>query len=124
MYLSCVQSVNYLKSRPDWNGETLVVTGGRQGGQHTLGLCGRRPDDITAALAIVPAACDMYGPSIGRASGFPVWWNQTWGGRDAEKVHQASKYYDPCYFASRIKCPVLVGLGLHDDLAPPSSVFA
>jgi cephalosporin-C deacetylase-like acetyl esterase len=124
MYLSCVQSIAYLKSRPDWNGKTIVVTGGSQGGQQTIAVAALCPQDVTAAIALVPAACDMWAPSIGRASGFPVWWDQTWGGRDANKVRESSKYYDPSNFAPRIKCPVLVGVGLHDDLAPPSSVFA
>jgi cephalosporin-C deacetylase-like acetyl esterase len=124
MYLSCVQGLQYVQSRPDWNGKTMVVMGQSQGGQQTIALAGLHPDGITAAMPFVPAACDMYAPSIGRASGFPVWWNQTWGDRDAKKVREASKYYDPCNFASRIKCPVLTGTGLQDDLAPPASVLA
>jgi cephalosporin-C deacetylase len=124
MYLSCVQALQYLQARPDWNGKTLVVMGASQGGQQTIATAALHPQGITAVFPLVPAACDMYAPSIGRASGFPVWWNQTWGNRDANKVHEASKYYDPCNFAGRIKCPVLIGTGLHDDAAPPSSVLA
>ena len=42
MYLSCYQAVEYLRSRPDWDGKTLVVAGASQGGQQTL---------VSAALA-------------------------------------------------------------------------
>jgi cephalosporin-C deacetylase len=45
-------------------------------------------------------------------------------GKDPEKVHHASEYYDPANFAPRINCPVLVGLGLLDEVAAPSSIFA
>ena len=122
MYLSCVRALEYLKSRPDWDGKTLVVHGTSQGGQQAL--AGLKPDDVTAVLPFLPAACDMLAPEVGRASGFPNWYVQTWGGRDAKKVRDASRYYDPVNFARRIKCPALIGLGLHDDLAPPSSVLA
>jgi cephalosporin-C deacetylase len=124
MYGACVQALHYLKSRPDWDGKTIVLTGQSQGGQQTLALAGLCPDEVSAAITLVPAACDMLAPNVGRASGFPVWWNQTWGGRDADKVHETSRYFDPINFAMRIKCPVLVAYGLHDDLAPPSSVLA
>ena len=124
MYLSCVQAMKYLKSRPDWNGKTFIVMGGSQGGQQTLMLAGLCPNDVTAALAVVPAASDMLAPEVGRASGFPNWYFNT-AGKDPKKVHEASRYYDPANFARNIKCPVLVALGLHDEeLAPPSSILA
>jgi cephalosporin-C deacetylase len=124
MYLSCVQAMEYLKSRPDWNGKTLVVMGQSQGGQQTLMLAGLCPNDVTAALALVPAASDMLAPEIGRATGFPNWYNNI-NGKDPKKVHETSRYYDPANFARNIKCPVLIALGLHDEqLAPPSSILA
>jgi cephalosporin-C deacetylase len=78
---------------------------------------------ITAALALVPAGCDMLGPDVGRKGGWPQWYDNAWG-RDPQKVHEASRYYDVANFASRIKCPVLVGLGLIDETCPPAGVFA
>jgi len=62
-------------------------------------------------------------PRICRASGFPHWYNQVQG-KDPQKVRAAGRYFDPVNFARRIKCPVLIGLALRDDLAPPSSVLA
>jgi cephalosporin-C deacetylase len=124
MYLSCVRAQEYLRSRPDWDGKTLVIMGASQGGQQALMLAGLHPDGITAALPFLPAGCDMLGPDVGRASGFPFWYTQIHDGRDAANVRAASRYYDPINFARHIKCPVLIGTGLHDDLAPPSSVLA
>jgi cephalosporin-C deacetylase-like acetyl esterase len=123
MYLSCYRAVEYLKTRPDWNGKTLVVMGTSQGGQQTLMTAGLHPDDITAALALVPAGGDMLAPEAGRAPGWPEWYFNTQG-KDPAKVHQASRYYDVANFARHIKCPVLVGLGLRDEVVPPSSVLA
>ena len=123
MYLGVAQSIAYLQSRPDWDGKTLVLMGGSQGGQQTLAGAGLCPDAVTAALPFVPAASDNWAESIGRHSGFPFWWNQV-DNRDADAVRTTSKYFDPVYFAKRVKCPVLTGTGLRDDLAPPSSVLA
>jgi cephalosporin-C deacetylase-like acetyl esterase len=123
MYLSCYRAVEYLKTRPDWNGKTLVVMGASQGGQQTLMTAGLHPKDITAALALVPAGGDMLAPEAGRAAGWPQWYSNTQG-KDPAKVRQASRYYDTANFARHIKCPVLVGLGLRDETCPPSSVLA
>jgi cephalosporin-C deacetylase len=122
MYLSCYRAAEYLTSRPDWNGQTLVVAGGSQGGQQTLVTAALHPR-ITAALAAVPAGCDMLGPEVGRKGGWPQWYDWT-AGKDPAKVHEASRYFDTVNFASRIKCPVLVGLGLIDEVCPPAGVLA
>jgi cephalosporin-C deacetylase-like acetyl esterase len=78
---------------------------------------------ITAAMALVPAGCDMLGPEVGRDGGWPKWYTNT-AGKDPAKVHQASRYYDIVNFASRINCPVLVGTGLIDQTCPPAGVVA
>jgi cephalosporin-C deacetylase-like acetyl esterase len=122
MYLSCFQAAEYLTSRPDWDGETLIVAGGSQGGQQTLVTAAIHPR-VTAALAIVPAGCDMLGPKVGRAPGWPQWFDRTQG-KDEAKVREASRYYDVVNFAPRIKCPVLVGFGLVDEVCPAEGVMA
>jgi cephalosporin-C deacetylase-like acetyl esterase len=35
-----------------------------------------------------------------------------------------SRYFDAVNFAARVKCPVLVGVGLIDVTAPPSGIYA
>ena len=122
MYLSCYRAAQYLTERPDWNGETLVVMGDSQGGQQTLMTAGLHPG-ITAALALVPAGADMLGPDVGRKGGWPQWYNNV-GDKDATKVHEASRYFDVANFATRIKCPVLVGIGLLDETCPPEGILA
>ncbi len=123
MYLSAVQALEYLMTRPDWDGKTLVVTGTSQGGQQTLMLAGLHPKNITAALALVPAGCDMMAPAVGRASAYPNWYSSTWD-KDADKVRDTSRYFDVVNFARHIECPVLVGLGLRDETCPPATVLA
>ena len=85
MYLSCYRAVEYLKTRPDWNGKTLVVMGDSQGGQQTLMIAGLHPKNITAALALVPAGGDMLAPDAGRAPGWPHWYFNTEGAKTRQK---------------------------------------
>lgn len=122
MYLSCYRAADYLSKRKDWDGKTLVVMGGSQGGLQTLMTAGFYPG-ITAALAIVPAGCDMLGPDVGRKGGWPQWYSNT-EGKDPAKVREASRYYDVANFARRIKCPLLVGMGLIDEVCPAAGILA
>lgn len=122
MYLSCYRAAQYITERADWNGETLVVMGTSQGGLQALMTAGIHPK-TTAAMALVPAGFDNLGPQIGRKGGWPQWYSQT-ENKDAVKVHETSKYYDVANFASRIKCPVLVGVGLLDQVCPPEGILA
>lgn len=123
MYLLCYRAVEYLRSRDDWDGQTVVVMGASQGGQQALMTAGLDPGHVTGVLALVPAACDMLAPAAGRAAGFP-WWYDNVAGKDPAKVRSASRYYDPVNFARRIDCPVLIAAGLYDTLAPPASIMA
>jgi cephalosporin-C deacetylase len=122
MYLSCYRAADYLASREDWDGKTLVVMGTSQGGLQSIMIAGLHPK-ITALIANVPAGCDQTGPQVGRQPGWPMWNYQTHG-KDAAKVLEASKYYDVVNFAARVKCPALVSVGLIDMTCPPAGVIA
>lgn len=122
MYLSCYRAIEYLKSHPSWNGQTIVVTGDSQGGQQTLVTAGLH-SDVTAAMALVPAGFDMLGPAMGRRGGWPQWYGQI-EGKDSIKVREASRYYDVANFIPNIQCPVLVGVGLLDETCPAEGILA
>jgi cephalosporin-C deacetylase len=122
MYLSCYRAVQYLTARPDWDGKTLLVTGVSQGGLQALITAGLHPK-VTAAIASVPGGCDLTGAQLERNPGWPM---RFWKTKNAgtEEVIAASRYYDVVNFAPRIKCPVLVGIALLDDVCPPAGIFA
>lgn len=122
MYLSCYRAADYLASRPDWDGKTLVVMGTSQGGLQSVMIAGLHPK-ITALLANVPAGCDQTGPQVGRQPGWPMWYYQA-NGKDKTKVIETSRYYDVVNFASRIKCPALVATGLIDTTCPCAGVIS
>jgi cephalosporin-C deacetylase len=121
MYLSCYQAAEYLAHRPDWDGRVLVVRGSSQGGMQSIVTAALEPK-ITAALANVPAGCDLNGPVVNRAPGWPGWWWRT-EGKDARKVREAARYFDVVNFASRVTCPAQVALGLIDTTCPAPGEF-
>ena len=122
MYLGCYRAADYLAERPEWDGKTLVVTGTSQGGQQTLITAGLHPK-ITAMLANVPGGCDVTGPQVGRAGGFPYWANQAkW--QHNPKIVETGRYFDCVNFTGRIHCPAMVSCGLIDQTCPPSGVLA
>lgn len=122
MYLSCFRAVEYLKSRPDWDGSVLVVTGTSQGGQQAFVTAGLHPA-VTAGMALVPAGADFNGGQVGRRVGFPYWPNSG-PEKNADAVAEAGRYYDIVNFARRIRVPMLIGVGLEDHSCPPAGVFA
>jgi cephalosporin-C deacetylase-like acetyl esterase len=126
MYLGCARAVEYLTSRPDWNGKVLVVTGDSQGGMQSFATAALCPK-VTHLMTVVPAGCDFKGPlaTPPRAFGFP-YWISNWGPkeRDMAKVTETAGYFDGLYFAERVKVPSLVGVGLIDETSRPTGVVA
>ena len=117
MYLRDSRALDYLLTRPDWDGKTIVLTGGSQGGQQSFALAGLRPEKITAVLICVPAGADTNGDLHGRKSGFPNW------PADNPKAMETALYFDPVNFASRIKAPVMAGMGFIDTVSPPAGIW-
>jgi len=124
MFLSCARAADYLASRPDWDGKTLIVTGGSQGGLQALVTAGLSPK-VTALMAVVPAGCDNLAPEAGRALSWPYLLSER--GRteeDKKKVAVTAGYYDGGNFAARVRVPALVAYGLADETSRPAGVAA
>jgi cephalosporin-C deacetylase len=117
MYLRDSRVLDYLLTRPDWDGTTIVLTGGSMGGQQSLVLAGLRPEKLTAVLVCVPAGADANGDLHGRKAGYPNWPS------DNPDVMKTALYFDTVNFASRIKAPVMAGMGFIDTISPPAGVW-
>ena len=116
MYLRDARAIDYIASRPDWDGKTIVVTGTSMGGQQSLAAAGLSPR-VTAVLVNEPAGADSNGDLHGHKAGYPNWPS------DDPKVMQTALYFDTVNFASRIKAPVLAALGFIDTIAPPTGIW-
>ena len=117
MYLRDSRVLDYLLTRPDWDGKTLVLMGGSMGGQQSLVLAGLRPEKINAVLVCVPAGADSNGDLHGRKAGYPNWDSTN------PAVMKTALYFDTVNFAPRIKAPVMAGMGFIDTISPPAGVW-
>ena len=117
MYLRDSRVLDYLLTRPDWDGKTIVLTGGSMGGQQSLALAGLRPDRISAVLVCVPAGADTNGDLHARKAGYPNWPS------DNPDVMKTALYFDTVNFASRITAPVMAGMGFIDTISPPAGIW-
>ena len=116
MYLADYRAVDYIASRPDWDGKTLVVMGTSMGGQQSLCVAGLNPK-ITHVIVNEPAGCDSNGPLHGRAAGYPNW------PANNPKIMRTALYFDAVNFASRIKATALVAMGFVDTTSPPVGIW-
>jgi cephalosporin-C deacetylase-like acetyl esterase len=116
MYLRDVRGVDYLASRPDWNGRTLALMGTSMGGQQSLVTAALHPK-VTAVLVNEPSGADAHGDLHGRRTGYPNW--------DAEnpRVMATARYFDVVNFASRITAPAIVTVGFIDTITPPVGIW-
>ena len=117
MYLRDSRALDYVLSRRDWDGKTIVLMGGSMGGQQSLALAGLRPDQISAVLVCVPAGADSNGDLHGRKAGYPNWPS------DNPDVMKTALYFDTVNFAPRIKAPVMAAMGFIDTISPPAGVW-
>ena len=117
MYLADIRAVDYLASRPDWDGKTLVVMGTSMGGQQSLCAAGLHPK-VTHMLVNVPAGADANGTAHGRKIGYPFW------DVNDPQVLKTAEYFDTVNCAARIKVPSLVSMGFIDTVTPPVGIWA
>jgi cephalosporin-C deacetylase-like acetyl esterase len=122
MMMRVYRALQFIKSRPEWNGKTLIVYGSSQGGAQTLFATAVDPD-ITFAVARVPAMCNHYGIFDKRVSGWPRFIKMKSGEAVDPKVVETSKYYDMTLLAPRIKAEMLLTAGFIDRTCCPSSVY-
>ncbi len=117
MYLRLIRAVDFMTNRPEWDGRHLIMYGSSQGGGQALIAAGL-DDRVTLCLANVPAMCDQTAAVVQRTAGWPrmVEW--------AKMPRDVARYFDSMNFATRIKCPVMMTVGLMDQTCAPSSVYA
>jgi cephalosporin-C deacetylase-like acetyl esterase len=118
MYLRDTRALDYIQSRPDWDGRIIVVMGTSMGGQQSFATAGLNPGRVTAMIVNVPAGADFSGDLHGSKRGYPNW------PVDDPKVVETARYFDAMNFAPTIKAKSLVALGLIDTTSPPFGVFA
>jgi len=121
VYLGCVRANDFLASRPRYDGKTLAVTGGSQGGALSIVTAGLDPR-VKFLAPYYPALSDVRGYLNDRAGGWPHMF-QAEKGRLKDRIATVP-YYDVVNFARRVKTPGLYSWGYNDEVCPPTSMFA
>ncbi len=120
VFLGCVRAVDFIYTLPEFDGSTLGVTGGSQGGALsiiTAGLDSR----IKFLAALYPAMCDFAGYLNGRAGGWPHYYREN---KPKPNEVETLAYFDVVNFAKRVKVPGWYCWGFNDVTCPPTSMHA
>lgn len=125
-YMDAVRAFDVLKARPEVDARRIGVHGSSQGGALTLLVAALRPDSVAAAAAGAPYLCSMMG-AASLTNSYPYQEINDYlrlypERRDA--VKGTLDLYDIHNFAASIKCPIIVNVGLRDDVCPPETGFA
>jgi len=117
MYLGDYRAVEYLASRPDWDGKTIVVMGTSMGGQQSFATAGLN-HRVTGLLVNVPSGADVTATLHGRSASYPNW------NVSNPSVLTTARYFDTANFASHITATSLVAMGFIDDVSAPAGVWS
>ena len=122
VYLGCVRANDFLVSRPRYDGKSLGVTGGSQGGALSIVTAALDPR-VKLLAAAYPALTDTTGYLHGRAGGWPHMFEDEARHRSPAKIATIA-YYDVVNFARRLRVPGFYAWGYNDETTPPTSMHA
>lgn len=124
-FLDVVRALDFVSSRPEIDADKIAVRGGSQGG----------------ALSFVAASLDkrvkVAAPNIPFLSDYPDYFNiAPWPKSDFDNymkeypeakwsdIYQLMSYFDIKNLTQWITCPVIMGIGVQDNVCPPHTNFA
>ncbi|MDR1962354.1 MAG: acetylxylan esterase [Planctomycetaceae bacterium] len=122
MFLRVIRSLQFMKSLPEWDGKTIAVKGGSQGGGQALVAAGSDPA-VTFCVAHVPAICYPTGDIEGNFGGWPGFLRGKTKETANPAVVKAVLYIDAAHFARRIKAESILSTGFIDYTCSPTSVY-
>jgi cephalosporin-C deacetylase len=125
-YIDAVRVIDFLLTRPEVDPKRIGLTGGSQGGALTILVAAMRNDVVAAAAPQAPYLCG-YMDSAALTHTYP--YEEI---NEYLRLHPDSRtavtetldYYDLVNFAPRITCPMIVNIGLQDDVVPPETGYA
>ncbi len=121
-----LRALDYLVTRPEFDGEHVITTGKSQGGALATMVAGI-DERVTDLAAVVPAFGQHKAFRSGRSSGFPNWvYERDKNGLTSEgdTIMAESEYYELRHFAQRFAGASLFLVGWVDTVCPPSSIMA
>ena len=121
----CSRGVDFLLSRPEIDPQRIFCCGSSQGGGLTLATAGLR-SEIKGGVSGYPFLC-AYPESRQMLRSYPYdelsCYLRAYPDREQQML-ETLRYFDGVNFASRIKCPMVVGIALEDEVCPPETSYA
>ncbi len=125
-YVDAARAVDFVLSRPEVDHARIGVHGSSQGGALTITTAALRADAITVGAAGAPYLCGFM-DAAALTHSWPYEeindYLRTYPERTAA-VRATLDYFDGINFAPAIRCPMLIYLGLGDDVCPPETGYA
>jgi cephalosporin-C deacetylase len=129
IYLDTAQLAAIVMAFPEVDAERVGATGGSQGGGLTLACASLEPR-IRRAAPVFPFLCDyqrVWEMDLAKDAYDELrWFFRTYDPQHAREQETFTRlgYIDCQHLAKRIRCEVLMGVGLMDTICPPSTQFA
>lgn len=124
-YVDAWRVIDFLLTRPEVDSSRIGVQGGSQGGALTLLAAAMRPE-VTVAAAQAPYLAGMI-DAIELTHSWPYEEINEYlrmFPHQRPAVEATLAYFDCINFADRIRCPIIVNIGLNDDVCPPETGYA
>ena len=121
-----MRAIDYIFTRPDFNGTDMGVVGISQGGGLALMTAGV-DQRVKCLVQTVSALCGHAGHRWNRPAGLPLFVQDSrgsWGNISHEdSTLNASKYYDGIFFAKRFKGPAYNFISYADTVSPLETIY-
>ena len=125
-FIDAARAVDFLHARPEVDRSRIGVHGSSQGGALTITTAALRADAIACGAAGAPYLCG-YMDAASLTHSYPYEeineYLRLYPDREPA-VRETLNYFDGINFAPRIRCPMLVYIGLRDDVCPPETGYA
>jgi cephalosporin-C deacetylase len=123
-YVDAWRVIDFLLERPEVDAERIGIQGGSQGGALTL-LTAAMRREVAAASAQAPYLAGMM-DAIQLTHSYPYEEINEYLRLHPEARDQVAAtlaYFDCHNFVAQIRCPIIVNIGLNDDVCPPETGF-
>lgn len=122
-FMDCIRAMDFLQQHPKVDTGRIAVWGGSQGGGLAF-VTASLDNRVSFCIADVPFLCDM------KQYFKTTHWDEIddWLAADPQRnfnnMLRTMTYFDTMNMTEKITCPVLMGIGLQDQVCPPSTSFA
>lgn len=123
-FMDLIRAIDFLCSREEVRTDAIFAEGGSQGGAFTLAACAL-DDRIRAAAPYIPFLSDY--PDYFRIVHWPadpLLKRQRELGIDDAQFYRTLSYFDIKNLTPWITCPIMMGVGLQDEVCPPHTNFS